>query len=277
MPFPNGLRFLQWKIDTHWTITIPKRLFNQHSLSETLVSDNGTQFTSELFCHFCRSSCITRLFSSHYLFSVPPPDKYGTRPFLKWVRTLGHSPHASGKIQKYLWPRRHPSKRAPQRPGNKQKTIGELYFRPIVCPLPYHPQSNGQAERFLDTFKRVLLKAKGEGTKTEEILQEFLFPYRTTPNGVVKNGMSPVEALMGRKLRIILEALRPHKQQQRQDIYGNKGQTFIVGTPDIARNFRPKQPNWALGTISKRKGKFVYNVQVVEQLWVRHKNQLHSR
>ena len=42
-----------------------------------------------------------------YLFSVPPPDKYGTRPFLKWVRTQSRNPHASGKIPKYLRPRRH--------------------------------------------------------------------------------------------------------------------------------------------------------------------------
>ena len=164
-------------------------------------SDNGTQFTSESFRQFCRSSCITLV-------------------------------------------------RAP----------------------PYHPQSNGQVERFLDTFKCALLKAKGVETTTEEILHPFFFSYRTIPNGAVKNGMLPAEALMGRKLRTILDALRPHKQQQRQDIYGNKWQTFTVGTPVIARNFRPAQPDWGSGIISKIKGKFVYNVQVGKQLWARHRN-----
>ena len=37
----------------------------------------------------------------------------------------------------------------------------------------YHPQSNGQAERFVYTFKRALLKAKGKGTTTEDIINTF--------------------------------------------------------------------------------------------------------
>ena len=37
---------------------------------------------------------------------------------------------------------------------------------------PYNPQSNGQAERFVDTFKHALPKAKGEGTTIEEMLQD---------------------------------------------------------------------------------------------------------
>ena len=36
-----------------------------------------------------------------------PTGKCGTRPFLWWVRALGHSPHALGICQKCLRPRRH--------------------------------------------------------------------------------------------------------------------------------------------------------------------------
>ena len=51
---------------------------------------------------------------------------------------------------------------------------------------PYHPQSNRQAERFIDTFKRALFKARGEG-KSEEVVQQFLFSYRTTPHKALAN------------------------------------------------------------------------------------------
>ena len=88
--------------------------------------------------------------------------------------------------------------------------------------------------------------------------------------------MSPTEAVMGRKLRTTLDTLRPHNQQM-QDTCDNKGQNFTVGTSVLVRNFRPGRPNWAPGTISKRKGKLVYNVQVREQLLARHKNQFRPR
>nr|VZI04770.1 unnamed protein product [Spirometra erinaceieuropaei] len=65
---------------------------------------------------------------------------------------------------------------------------------------PYLPQSNSQAERFVDAFKRALLKARGEGT-TDEIVQAFLFSYMTTPNPASPGDVSPAEALMGRKMR----------------------------------------------------------------------------
>ena len=59
-----------------------------------------------------------------YLFFVPPPDKYSTRSFLKLVRTQGRSPPVSGKIQKYLRPRRHfPNGGAPDTRKQNSKPI----------------------------------------------------------------------------------------------------------------------------------------------------------
>ncbi|XGW11933.1 hypothetical protein V3C99_012976 [Haemonchus contortus] len=54
---------------------------------------------------------------------------------------------------------------------------------------PFHPQSNGQAERFVDTLKRALLKSKG-GEKSE-LLAEFLKCYRRTPSTMTPKQLSP--------------------------------------------------------------------------------------
>lgn len=74
----------------------------------------------------------------------------------------------------------------------------------------YHPQSNGLAEKFVDTFKRAL--AKSHGNK-EEFIQKFLQNYRATPNENAPYGKSPAELMYGRQMRIPLDAVLPKKPQ----------------------------------------------------------------
>ena len=49
---------------------------------------------------------------------VPPTHEYGTRPFLRWVRSQGRSPHTSGKAKNTFGPVGIPLFGAPQAPGN---------------------------------------------------------------------------------------------------------------------------------------------------------------
>ncbi|XP_062713742.1 uncharacterized protein K02A2.6-like [Aedes albopictus] len=75
---------------------------------------------------------------------------------------------------------------------------------------PYHPQSNGQAERFVDTLKRGLKKlAEGEKTVTFQHLQTFLSVYRSTPNRNAPDGKSPAHLFLGREMRTSLDLLKP--------------------------------------------------------------------
>ncbi|XP_055528889.1 uncharacterized protein K02A2.6-like [Wyeomyia smithii] len=74
---------------------------------------------------------------------------------------------------------------------------------------PYHPQSNGQAERFVDTLKRSLRKiTDGENIPSSEALQTFLQVYRSTPSNVLE-GKSPAEVMFGRPMTTTLDLLRP--------------------------------------------------------------------
>ncbi|XP_058816138.1 uncharacterized protein K02A2.6-like [Topomyia yanbarensis] len=73
----------------------------------------------------------------------------------------------------------------------------------------FHPQSNGQAERYVDTFKRAVKKIKeGENTINQETLDIFLITYRATPNPNVPDGKTPAEAMYNRSLRTSLDLLR---------------------------------------------------------------------
>ena len=91
---------------------------------------------------------------------------------------------------------------------------------------PNHPQSNGQVERFVDTFKRAITKA---GSSKDASIFEFLRGYRMTPN--------PAELMLGRKMRTPLDALRPpptmekntKMERQFNKKHGARKRTFSSG------------------------------------------------
>ena len=80
---------------------------------------------------------------------------------------------------------------------------------------PYHPSSNGQAERFVDTLKRGSMKLKGEGT-TAEALQMLQLAYGSTPNPTLAF-RSPAELMLGRRLRTALELVKPAEHSDRRN------------------------------------------------------------
>ena len=62
---------------------------------------------------------------------------------------------------------------------------------------PYHPASNGLAERAVQIFKQGMKRMKA-GSLTDRIAR-VLFSYRITPQ--TTTGLSPAELLMGHRLK----------------------------------------------------------------------------
>jgi len=77
---------------------------------------------------------------------------------------------------------------------------------------PYHPASNGEAERFVQTFKRAMRAAEKDAGTLNHKLARFLLTYRTTPHATV--GLSPAELFMKRVLRTRLDLLKPSLQSR---------------------------------------------------------------
>ena len=70
---------------------------------------------------------------------------------------------------------------------------------------PYHPSSNGLAERVVQSFKSALRKTSEGSIETR--IAKFLFHQRLTPH--TSTGNSPAELLMGRRPRSLLDVVRP--------------------------------------------------------------------
>ena len=135
----------------------------------------------------------------------------------------------------------------------------------------------------MDTFKRALLKFRGEGT-TSEILETFLTSYRATPNLNTPNGSSPAESLMNRQIRLHIDVLRPKQhhsirrntkmERQYNRHHGSVQRKFLPGQQVLARDYRNNTETWTQGRIVQQTGNVTYNVNVQNYIWVRHSNQL---
>ncbi|XP_062702030.1 uncharacterized protein K02A2.6-like [Aedes albopictus] len=154
---------------------------------------------------------------------------------------------------------------------------------------PFHPQSNGQAERFVDTLKRALLKIGGEDV--EDALQIFFQTYRCTPNPSLSDNRSPAEVLLGRKTRTVFDLMKPPISQptqinERQNDqfnkqYGAKHRSFEAGDTVYAEIHIRNERYWAKGIVIEQKGSVVYNVLLQDEkrqgLIRSHTNQLRKR
>ena len=144
------------------TIAKLRDMFARYGIPQQLVSDNGSQFTSEEFCKFMKAN------------------------------------------------------------GIKHTLVA-----------PYHPRSNGQAERFVQTFKQ-FFKAE-DSDSIMQSLARFLFSYRTTPNSTT--GQTPAELFLNHRLRTRLDLMRPElgrkvfdRQTDQKARYGkiSKGREFTL-------------------------------------------------
>ena len=194
------------------TIDTLRRVFATHGLPQTIVSDNGTAFTSVEFAEFL------------------------SRNGIKHVRSA-----------------------------------------------PFHPASNGLAERAVQTFKEAMKKMT-DNCSIETKIARFLLKYRITPH--TTTGQSPSELLMKRKIRSHLDLVRPDLTKRVQDKqcgqakHHNKSahdRTFQIGDMVFARNYA-RGPQWFPGRVQAKLGPVCYNVVLSDgRVWKRHIDQIRKK
>ncbi|XP_064469854.1 uncharacterized protein K02A2.6-like [Ornithodoros turicata] len=139
---------------------------------------------------------------------------------------------------------------------------------------PYHPSSNGAAERLVQTTKKTLIKQVLQDQKTGEVrmlqerLDSFLMAYRNTPS--TATGKSPAEIFLKRSPWTKLSLLRPsfahdmERKQERQVRRDTKPphKLFQEGDSVFVKTLWGGEVSWERGTILQTVSPVAFLVKV---------------
>uniref|UniRef100_A0A914Y7G8 RNA-directed DNA polymerase n=1 Tax=Panagrolaimus superbus TaxID=310955 RepID=A0A914Y7G8_9BILA len=141
----------------------------------------------------------------------------------------------------------------------------------ITSPV-YHPQSNGQAERMVDTVKRFIRKSlviDGETLNLGNCVATFLQAYHSTPSKATPGECTPALAHLGRELRTSMDMIRPRivenlgpdlkMEEQFNRKFGALSRAFQV--PDAIYWRKRKDDAWNAGCIKRKLGSKMFVIE----------------
>ena len=145
-----------------------------------------------------------------------------------------------------------------------------------VLVSPYHPASNGAAERLVQSFKRSIAASKGNEDIHKRIAN-FLLAYRSTKHATT--GVPPAQLFLGRELRTRLALVRPQVQdrvlqKQGKTVGGKVLREFYPGDRVLVNDVR-KDNTWWPGTVAERSAPKSYIIVLNDgRVWRRHLDHL---
>lgn len=130
--------------------------------------------------------------------------------------------------------------------------------------IPYHPSTNGLAERAVQSFKQAL-RMNTTGS-IHDRLQRFLFKYRITPHSTT--GISPAELLFGRRPHSILDCFQPEinmkveLKQNQQKQYHDPSKKLRPQDKVLVEKFDSNPHKWLPGQVEAITGPCSYRIKL---------------
>ena len=138
---------------------------------------------------------------------------------------------------------------------------------------PYHPATNGQAERYVQTIKNKLCAMACNKLNVEEKLCSILLNYRKTIHPAT--GKSPSMMVFGRQIRSRLDLMIPSESNKNQgEIVGNIRNLNLNQRVSV-RDYLNYGIKWQFGMVIEKLGKLHYLIKLDDgRFWTRHIDQI---
>ena len=151
---------------------------------------------------------ITDVFTK-FTVAVPTKDQTAqttAKAFVQeWLQTTAKA-FVQEWLSKYETPARIHSDQGAKFEGKVIRHLGAMYGMKKSRTTPYHPQGNGQTERFNRTLHGLLHSLPEEKkSKCPDHLQELVYSYNVTPHALT--GRSPFYLMFGRHAKLPVDLL----------------------------------------------------------------------
>ncbi len=187
-------------------------------------------------------------------------------------------------FSRYGLPEQLVSDNGPQFTSQEFETAMKQQGIKHIRSAPYHPSTNGLAERFVQTFKNAMRASENDGHTLITRLSTFLGRYRATPHATT--GRSPSELFLQRKFRTKLDLLKPdvattvqdkQLEQKKYHDQHSKLRSFTLGQTVTVRDYLSSK-KWMSGVIASILGPTMYKVKLSNgNVVVRHIDQMRDR
>ncbi|XP_045445754.1 uncharacterized protein K02A2.6-like [Melitaea cinxia] len=126
-----------------------------------------------------------------------------------------------------------------------------------ICTAPYHPASNGLAERGVQTFKKAMLAQTFNNKDLNHSVQQWLLAYRSAPHATT--GRAPCELMLGRPLRTRLSLIKKDVTIPRRSVCNKPVKQYLPGDKVLVASY-DKSRKWLEGIIDRPVGNVMYDV-----------------